>query len=162
MGVRATSLGPPHVPPTHATNITNSTVGVPNLPDAPHLESYIPKKKIDESRRAKITAKVGILNPMSDKIERKYRGGGEGRTPVTTPWHAETVAEGKTSFELSRRVLVMIKNKNQNTFTQKLAFEKHEVIPAEQSPWSTSVGTSRMLLRNTRGVSWMLGSNNHG
>ena len=46
-----------------------------------------------------------LTPPMRDKNEGTYRGGrgGGAKTPVTTPWLVQKVAEGKTSFELRWR-----------------------------------------------------------
>ena len=40
--------------------------------------------KIDESIKSKKLDEVGMLNPMRYNNECKYRGGGEGKKPVTT------------------------------------------------------------------------------
>ena len=53
-----------------------------------------------------------MLNPMRDKNEGTYRGG-EWMTPVTTACPFQKIAEGKASYELSRRVKVMIKKRKE-------------------------------------------------
>ena len=58
---------------------------------------------LDESRRA-----VGMLNPMSDKM--KVRTGGRRDNTHLWPWLVvKKFAEGKTSYELSWKVKVIIK-----------------------------------------------------
>ena len=54
-----------------------------------------------------------MLNPMRDKNEAKHRG--EGTTPVTTAF-VQKIAEGKTSYDLSRN-----KKTNKNEIKRRCA-----------------------------------------
>ena len=62
--------------------------------------------KFDEHRRA-----VGVLNPMRDKNGRTYRGVGRGATKaMLSPRLIQKAGEGKTSYEFSWRVKLIITN----------------------------------------------------
>ena len=84
---------------------------VGSTPEKYAFFSQIDRPPVREHELAKFDAistsinsrKVGMLNPMRDKMKASCIWGGEGKTPVTAAWLVQKVAEGKISHELSGR-----------------------------------------------------------